>query len=169
MRLAPSASTIALCSTLVAALYAGSAAAQYTHVGMDCRAGTLNVLAKGDDLFIVGIEQRGILQSRSDKKLFDNWTQRCVGSVATIAGKRSGEGYCRNVEPATGDFVIVQWKQDEQRQGAGTYRYIHGTGKWKGISGGGTYEVAAPTRPVDENTYQNCINTKGTVLIPGLQ
>ena len=46
------------------------------------------------------------------------------------------------------------------------YTYIGGTGKWKGISGSGEYELVAPTRPLAEGTYQNCVRTKDTFKLP---
>jgi hypothetical protein len=162
--------TLAVCAALVGvALSAGPAAAQQAYSTLECRAGTSTQLARGDDgTVIFGIDQRGVLQTTHESKMFHNWTQRCVGSIATIGGKRSGSGYCRSLDPA-GDYVLSQWTVDEQKPGTGTYRLLYGTGKWKGISGGGTYESSGAFRAVDEGTYQNCITAKGTVLIPGRQ
>jgi hypothetical protein len=162
--------TIALSTTLLAVVfYAEPAVAQQAFTTVDCRAGTISTLAKTDEAFIYALDHRGVQQSNHESKLFHNWTQRCVGTVAMIAGKRSGSGWCRNVEPGSGDSMISHWIADEQKAGAGTFRLASGTGKYKGITGGGAYEPSGAFRPVDEGTYQSCINVKGTALIPGRQ
>jgi hypothetical protein len=163
--------TLAVCATLVgAALSADPAAAQQAYTTLECRAGTVSSLARTDDgVNIFALDHRGVQQSTHESKLFHNWSQRCVGAIANLGSRRGGSGYCRNQDPATGDFVIIQFASDEQRVGSGTFKLVHGTGKWKGVSGGGTYESSGAFRPVDEGTYQNCITSKGTVLIPGRQ
>jgi hypothetical protein len=159
--------TLILCSALLGTgLYAAPAVAQQAYTTLECRAGTVNALSRTDDMMIFAIEHRGVQQSNHESKLFHNWSQRCVGTVATIAGKRSGEGWCRNIEPASGDAVIIRWLSDEQKAGAGTFRIVNGTGKWKGVTGGGTYEPSGAFRPVDDGTYQSCISVKGTALVP---
>jgi hypothetical protein len=162
--------TIALSvSVLGLVLCADPAAAQQTYTTLECRAGTVSPLAKTDEAFIFAIDHRGVQQSNHESRLFHNWTQRCVGTVAVIAGKSSGNGWCRNVEPGSGDTILIHWIADEQKAGAGTFRLAGGTGKFKGTTGGGTYEPSGAFRPVDDGTYQSCINVKGTALIPGRQ
>ena len=170
MRHSRTKSFAASATLFAAALYAGPAAPQQAYTTFECRAGTLAWIARGDDAAtIFGIDHRGVQQSTHESKLFHNWTQRCVGSVGNIGGKFAGGGYCKNVDPASGDFVVVHWTADEKRPNAGIYSLVHGTGKLKGISGGGTYEPSGTFRPVEDGTYQNCINVKGTALIPSKQ
>ena len=107
----------------------------------------------------------GIVLAQGDNKDFDNQTQHCVGAVAIIRGVSKGSGYCRNVDAATGDLVLVEWEANG-KPGTGTFRYVYGTGKWKGITGRGEYQPAAATRPVAAGTYQNCIRTKATYTVP---
>lgn len=146
-------------------LYAGGAVAQQSFSSLTCRAGTISGLAKAEDMVVYGIDQRGVTLAEDAAKAFDNYTQRCIGSVAIIRGKPTGSGFCRNVDPANGDATIVEWASGT-KPGTGTFKFIGGTGKWKGISGGGDYRAAAVTRPVDEGTYQNCISVKGTFSVP---
>ena len=162
---------LAVCGTLAsAALFSGPAAAQQPYTTFECRAGTISWLARTDDgANIFALDHRGVQQSTHESKLFHNWSQRCVGTIGNYGGTRGGSGYCRNQDPASGDFVIIQFASDEKKVGAGTFRLVHGTGKWKGVTGGGTYESSGTFKPVDEGTYQNCITAKGTVLIPGRQ
>lgn len=146
-------------------LYASSAVAQQSFSNLTCRAGTTSNLAKGQDIVAFAIDQRGVNVPEGGP--FDNYTQRCVGSVAVVRGKPAGSGFCRNVDPANGDFTLVQWIAGD-KPGMGTFAFLGGTGKWKGIGGGGDYRTVAPTRPVDDGTYQNCVRVKGSFTVPKL-
>jgi hypothetical protein len=147
------------------AAYGGSVVAQEKHSNIICRAGTVTGLAKTDDMVSYAIDHRGVVLAQGDNKAFDNQTQHCVGSVTIIRGVSSGSGYCRNVDPATGDFVLVEWS-GSGKPGIGTFRYVYGTGKWKGISGSGEYQPLAATRPIGAGTYQNCIRATATYTVP---
>ena len=123
----------------------------------------MTVLAKADNMIVWSLDHRGVTRSND---VFDGFTQRCIGVVANLAGKISGNGWCRDVDPKTGDWTLVDWVASD-KPGVGTYSFQYGTGKWKGITGSGTYEGAGQTRPVDEGTYQNCVRVKGTFTVPG--
>jgi hypothetical protein len=112
-----------------------------------------------------GLEHRGVVLAEGDNKAFDNQTQHCVGSVTITRGVSKGSGVCKNVDAATGDFVLLEWDANG-KPGAGTFRYVYGTGKWKGITGSGTYQSLAATRPIGPGTYQNCIRGKATYSVP---
>jgi hypothetical protein len=155
---AAGASLLSLTSTLVYA--------QQSFDDTTCRAGTPTVIAKSDDMLLTSVDHRGITRSNTGNKIFENVTQHCIGTVFNIAGKRGGSGWCKSVNPSNGDVNLVEWIAGE-KQGEGTFKFVYGTGKWKGISGGGTYESSGAARPVDEGTYQNCVRVKGTVTIPG--
>jgi hypothetical protein len=131
-----------------------------------CRAGTMTVLAKADDMIVWQLDHRGVNYSPDANNVFNGTTQRCIGVVASIGGKASGNGWCRNVNPKTGEWTVVDWQSDG-KPGHGTWHFRYGSGKYKGISGGGTYEPVGQTRPVDAGTYQNCTRIKGTMQLPG--
>jgi hypothetical protein len=150
---------------IAAGICPGSAAAQQSYSSVVCRAGTVIPLAKAEGMVSFAIDHRGIVLPHEDNSGFANHTQRCVGSVAIIRGVSKGSGYCRNVDPETGDLILVEWNSNG-KPGTGTFRYVYGTGKWKGISGGGEYQPVATTRAVDGGTYQNCIKTQGSYTVP---
>jgi len=154
------------CAVLAMLLSSGTAQAQQAYENTTCRAGTVTVLAQADKLFVWSLDHRGVTQSSDPKDPFHGFTQRCVGVVANIEGKASGNGWCRSVDPKTGDWTLVDWTASD-KPGSGTYTFRYGTGKWKGVTGGGTYESLGQTRPVDAGTYQNCVRIKGTLSIPG--
>jgi hypothetical protein len=97
---------------------------------------------------------------------FHGSTQRCVGTLANFDGAVTAKGWCKQIHPQSGDWLVLDWV-NSGKPGSGTYTVRHGTGKWKGVTGGGTYESLGQTRPVETGTYQNCIRVKGTLSIPG--
>jgi hypothetical protein len=40
--------------------------------------------------------------------------------------------------------------------------YIYGTGKWKGVKGGGTVKYVTNGKPIVEGNFQSCIEVSGT-------
>lgn len=131
-----------------------------------CRAGTASIVAKDEKMVVWLIDHLGVAQEKDPKGLFHNATQRCVGTVANINGKMSANGWCKTVIAKTGDWILVDWTNDE-KPGSGTWSYRHGTGALKGVTGGGTYHSLGQTRPMETGTYQNCVQTKGSMKIPG--
>lgn len=160
----PAKAKIILGTLLSVSLYTVTAIAQQSYTTMDCRSGTVTVLAKGEDMLLYAIDHKGVARSQDASKLFDNWTQRCVGAIAVIGGKTTGNGWCKSIDPAGGDFTVIAWTSE--KPGVGTWRFAYGTGKWKGISGGGEYQLAGATRAVEEGTYQNCVSIKGSFTMP---
>jgi hypothetical protein len=148
-----------------AILASGAAQAQHAVEHLTCRAGTIHPLAQADKLFVWQLDHRGVTQAAPGDP-FDGFTQRCIGTVANVEGKLAANGWCRNVDPKTGDWTLVSWVGSD-KPGVGTWAFQHGTGKWKGISGGGSYEPLGPTRPVEAGTYQNCARIKGSYRLPG--
>jgi len=90
------------CAVLAMLLSSGTAQAQQAYENTTCRAGTVTVLAQADKLFVWSLDHRGVTQSSDPKDPFHGFTQRCVGVVANIEGKASGNGWCRSVDPKTG-------------------------------------------------------------------
>lgn len=63
----------------------------------------------------------------------------CHGAGFWDADGSWGEGICVNV--VGDDSYIAHWKR-EKGQKVGQFKYLSGTGKFAGISGGGTYKTA---------------------------
>lgn len=158
--------SLACLAALAALLGPTGAYAQTTTDHTTCRAGTLTVLAQDEKKIVLFLDHRGVAQGASAQDPFHASTQRCVGTIANFDGKVSASGWCKQVHPQTGDWLVLDWANSD-KPGAGTYTLRHGTGKWKGISGSGTYESLGQTRPVEAGTYQNCVRIRGMVNIPG--
>lgn len=130
-----------------------------------CRSGTVTVVAKDEKMVVWALDHLGVAQAADPKDVFHNATQRCVGTVAMFDGKVTANGWCKSIFAKTGDWALVDWKNDEQ-PGKGTWTYRHGTGAFKGVTGGGTYQSLGQTRPMEAGTYQNCVRVKGTRKMP---
>lgn len=159
-------STKLLLGTAVALLGAGAAQAQQALDFVHCRAGTVSVLAQEEKTIFYAIDHRGVAQASDPKSPFHGLTQRCIGVIASIDGKSSGNGWCKNVDPQSGHWYVVDWTSSD-KPGHGTWNFRYGSGKFKGVTGGGTYEPTGPTKPADPGTYQNCVRIKGTMKLPG--
>ena len=69
-----------------------------------------------------------------------------------------------------GSFVgvarfFVEWTGSGKR-GEGTWKYLYGKGKLKGITGGGNWMVVKRGKSVAKGTFQNCIRVTGTFDLP---
>lgn len=148
-----------------ALLGAGVVQAQQTD-NVWCRAGTMTVLAQEEKTIIWALDHRGVAQATDPANPLHGATQRCIGVVASIDGKATGNGWCKIVDPKSGEWFVVDW-MSEGKPGHGVWNYRYGSGKYKGVTGGGTYEPTFPTKPVDAGTYQNCARVKGTMKLPG--
>ena len=158
--------TIAALFACAPFLASGAAYAQLATEHTTCRSGTSTVLAQEDKKIVLLLDHRGVTLGSDAKDPFHGSTQRCFGVLANFDGKVTANGWCKQVHPQTGDWLVLDWV-NSGAPGAGTYTLRHGTGKWKGVTGGGTYESLGQTRPADPGTYQSCVRVKGTISIPG--
>jgi hypothetical protein len=127
-----------------------------------CVAGTVSLLTASEELTVTSIEARGITQSRHENKAFDNNTVHCVGLGKIVPGSSTLDGYCKYLD-LNGDFVVGHFRRDG---GKGTWEFVHGTGKWQGITGGGTNEIVAQGKPITPGTFQSCTHATGTFTLP---
>lgn len=122
-----------------------------------CRSGTVTLLFSSKEATILAIDSKNIFVKTG-------LTSRCNGVISIIAGKRKGNGYCKNLD-SDGDFRLVEWTGSGKR-GEGTWKYLYGTGKWKGITGGGEYKRVITGKPIAKGTYQSCTRLTGTYELP---
>lgn len=153
-------------TTIAVLLGSGGAYAQQTTDHTSCRAGTASVLAQDEKKVVMLLDHRGVGQGRDSTDPFHGSTQRCFGVLANFDGTVSANGWCKQIHRESGDWLVLDWV-NSGLPGGGTWTIRHGTGKWKGATGGGTYESLGQTRPVEAGTYQNCIRVKGKMSLPG--
>ena len=81
-----------------------------------------------------------------------------------MAGVPSVTGYCKYLEP-DGDFVVGEYKSDAS--GTKTdWKFLHGTGKWKGIQGTGQGTRITRAKSIKPGTSQGCNRETGTYILP---
>ena len=129
-----------------------------------CVSMELSPLIRSQEITILAWDGKGIMRSNNENKVFNNYTAHVQG-VTTIEGKnRTVYGHLKYLDP-DGDFVIFRYTLNPGEQAAMS-TLVFGTGKWKGITGGGKAKRIAKGKPVAEGTIQFCNNHKGTFTVP---
>jgi len=127
-----------------------------------CYSGIIKMVSASKELTVLGVEVNGIFQSNHENKAFDNMTLHCVGIFRAMDGKSFGTSYCKGMDP-DGDIVV----QEHTRVGPEvTWKFLQGTGKWKGIKGGGTGKAITRGKPITPGTTQSCSRVMGTFELP---
>ena len=75
----------------------------------------------------------GVIRDEKEGGPFDKNFMRCVAQQAMVAGKSSLGGSCTETDK-DGDMIFIAY-------GAGEFTFVGGTGKYQGITGGGTNKV----------------------------
>ena len=128
----------------------------------NCYAGETTMLVASKELVVFGYELKGIVQDNLDTNVFADMTFQCVGISKIVAGKPASQATCKFMDK-DGDFIVG----DSTSAGPeGTWKTIHGTGKWKGITGSGTSVYFTNSKPIANGTFQNCNRATGTYELP---
>ena len=120
------------------------------------------VVEASPELRIQAIENWAINTSTAVKD-WEKATKHCVGYVRIMDGKPTGKGACK-WQDATGDSAIFEW--EIHTNGDYTVAWLGGAGKYKGIKGGGNFEVSNSAKPVVEGTQFQCIRDYGKYTLP---
>jgi hypothetical protein len=121
-------------------------------------------LVQSKEFYIVDWDAKGIMRSNNESKVFDNFTAHTKGVTMTEGKNRTIYGYMKYLDPE-GDFVIFRYNLNPGEKEA-TTTLMFGTGKWKGITGGGKAKRIARGKPIAEGTFQFCNNHKGAFTVP---
>jgi hypothetical protein len=140
------------------AIFISFAQAQQPIDMMSCGDGTYTTIVSSQELTIMGYEAKGINLDNLPSKAFDNMTFHGVGVLKIEKGKMSGTLYYKYMDP-TGDFVFVEVLQVAMER---DWKYLYGTGKWKGVTGGGKAFPITKGKPISPGTSQNCSKITGT-------
>jgi hypothetical protein len=125
-----------------------------------CSAQTFSVVHSSPELAISAGDQKSIIQSTHESKLFDNWTLHLVGVWKMMDGKWSWNGLSKEMGP-DGEFIIWEFNGDAQ---SGTIaKPIYGTGKWKGVKGERKSKVITAGKPIFQGTAQFCQQQVGWI------
>jgi hypothetical protein len=115
-------------------------------------------IVETQDLIIMGSEARGIVLDNTGSKFFDNSTVHSVGLMKVDKGKVTGSNQGKHMDPS-GDFYVIETLL------VGTeldWKFVYGTGKFKGITGAGKAVRFTKGKPISPGTSQYCVKVTGT-------
>jgi hypothetical protein len=131
----------------------------YEHVW--CFSGKVMALESTADITALSVDSLGIV-THSTAKEFENASGHCVGYVRIMAGKSVGKGLCKFLG-SEGDSSVLEWDLTGTES---PWSFLSGTGKFKGIQGGGLWKNVASGKPIAEGTVQNCDKAWGKYKLP---
>ncbi len=123
-----------------------------------CSNMTMTTIVESGDFTIMGYESKGIVLDNTESKYFDNSTVHGVGLMKIDKGKLTGSFFNKQLDPS-GDFYALEGSI------VGTeidWKFIYGTGKFKGITGSGKSIRITKGKPVSPGTSQSCTKVTGT-------
>ena len=124
----------------------------------ECLAGTAIVVYQSKEIAISGTEGKGIIFSHHENKVFDNCTFHVVAIAKTVDGKRRSDSYWKIMD-SDGDVVVAEAVVLGPEK---TMKFLHGTGKWKGIKGEAKGKTTATGKFIAPGTIQTCSRYAGT-------
>jgi len=123
-----------------------------------CGSGTLTILTKSKELTVASVDAKGIAISNHENKTFNNCTWHGIGFMLIKNGARNWKSYAKFMD-TDGSFIIVETTMDG-------FKFLQGTGKWKGITGEGKGWLITKGKPITQGTIQNCRRVTGTFELP---
>ena len=124
---------------------------------MSCASSAVNVIASGEGFTLLAMEGKGINLDNYGNKVFDNMTYHSAALFKVENGQYSGTILFKYVDPS-GDFFVGETMVGKEWN----WKFLHGTGKWKGISGGGKVMPITKAKPIAPGTSQACYKITGT-------
>ncbi len=123
-----------------------------------CANMTMTTIIESGDLTIMGSEGRGIILDNTESKFFDNSTVHAVGLIKIDKGKVTASCFGKYLDPSGESYVIESSQVGSELD----WKFIYGTGKFKGISGAGKAFRSTKRKPVSPGTSQVCTKITGT-------
>lgn len=163
MRTSSSMAVRSLVLVAVAALARQAWAAETAYDFTVCSNAKITMLEARADLTAFGVESWGIVATSTTKDM-ESATQHCLGTIRIVEGKQVGKGMCKWTDPA-GNTFVGEWESTPA--GEGTWVFLSGTGRFKGVKGGGQFQYLSKAKPIVEGTSQSCRRDRGTYTLPG--
>ena len=106
-----------------------------------CLTSTFEFISSADGINAFRVENRGITMSNHENKVFHNAVYQFVGVGYGPAGAPMGFGYAKLTDP-DGNVAILELSGPPSDL---SFKFLQGTGPWKGIAGGGKAARTAST------------------------
>jgi hypothetical protein len=136
------------------------AQAEETFHVMGCSSGTFTMLSESKPLTVFNIVGKSIAWGALEEA-FDNMTWNFVAVLRILDGNTVGMGYYKFTD-TDGDFFVLEASGDTVMEG-GTWKFLHGTGKWKGVTGQTKSKFIMRGKPVPLETEQYWCRIIGTI------
>ncbi len=162
-----------LATIIVIAVLCGSPVAAEEVNHYIARSADMAIVEMSETVRLFTFDDKGLIIGQIDKSAFHGMNSRCNGILmglkdnvlqqANTAMVTSANGYCKYLDK-DGDAVYLEWhlESDTQRH----WEFVLGTGKWKGIKGGGKYTVGLGNKTQVKGTFQNIVHVMGTYELP---
>lgn len=131
---------------------------------MGCSSGMFTTLSESKVLTVQNIVGKGIAWGITGDKTFDNMTWDFVAVLRTMDGHTIGMGYYKFTAP-DGDYFVLEGAGDTVLEG-GTWKFLHGTGKWKGATGQAKGRFIMRGKPVPLESEEYWCRVIGTIQLP---
>jgi len=128
-----------------------------------CVACVSKPLVQSPEINIFANDCKGIMRSNIENKIFDNVTVHVQAIMVIEGNKMTVYAHMKYLDP-DGDIIIFRYTQNPGETSA-TTKILAGTGKWKGITGGGKATMITQGKPVTPDSMQFCNNHKGTFTV----
>lgn len=147
---------------IVAAMAQPAIAAEVSYDFTACTSGRRIAVEANADIVSFGIETWGVVAS-STTAFWEKASTHCVGYIRVAGGKPIGKGTCKWTESG-GDTAVGEWEYPTS--GDPSWTWLSGTGKLKGISGGGTFRELFSAKPTDPAVSGGCRRDWGKYSLP---
>ena len=124
----------------------------------NCYAGTSNAIVHSKAHIAFSYTATGTTLANKPGP-FDKSSFQCVGVIRVMQGTVTGDSMCEWVD-ADGDKFLG--RSTRTGNPGGDWTFINGTGKYAGITGGGTSKLLAQFPTVRQGHFQGCERATGT-------
>lgn len=95
---------------------------------------------------------------------FRMMTARCLGAFSSVSGAHDENGSCELADPAGDKYFVVYSRKGDPAKVEGTWRVVHGTGKFADMSGGGKWMPIGNFPPSGmPGMFNGCNHESGTL------
>jgi hypothetical protein len=158
--------TAALAAGIASLVVCTSAAQAQEFDATHCYVGTGTVAFASDEALVAIFDHKGIYRDNGDKKLLNGFSIHCTGLTKVINKKRTVSGGCKVLDPKGDSISLVFEGAGPPGGDSGTADAVAGTGAWKGVSGGGRWQVDTPSKPLAPGSFQGCLRYHGAFKVP---
>lgn len=114
------------------------------------------------DIVAFGVESWGVVAG-STTPFWEKASTHCVGYLRIMGGRPVGKGNCKWTAFG-GDSAVGEWEYPPA--GEPSWTWLRGTGKLKGIRGGGSFRELFDAKPADPGMSAGCRRDRGTYSLP---